>query len=80
MLGMLPGISMPPEIIKLISRKVSSRVWMSGVTSIAAKVALSNTAESILIQYRQEADNFLMVISASGFKPSPKNTSAITNR
>ena len=50
MLGILPGISIPPEIIKLISKNVSVRVLISGVTSIAAKVALSNTAESALIQ------------------------------
>ena len=50
MLGILPGMSIPPEIIKLISKNVSVRVLISGVTSIAAKVALSNTAERELIQ------------------------------
>ena len=79
-LGMFPGISMPPDIIKLINKKVRERVVISGVTSMAAIVALSNTAESILIQYSQAAESLEMVCWASGFKPSPKNTNAITNK
>ena len=53
MLGILPGINMPPEIIKLKSRNIKLRMEISGVISIAAKVALSKMAESMLIKYKK---------------------------
>ena len=55
-LGIFPGINIPPEIIKLISKNFKVRSSMAGVTSIAAKVALSSTADKELIQYSQPAD------------------------
>ena len=53
MLGIFPGIIMPPDTIRLISKNVIERSEMAGVTSIAANVALSKTADTVLIQYSQ---------------------------
>lgn len=54
MLGMFPGINIPPLIIKpmRIALIVGSCPCMEGETSAAAKVALSKIADNILIQYK----------------------------
>jgi hypothetical protein len=80
MLGMLPGMSMPPETTRLSRAKSSWLFDMRGPTSAAASVALSSTAESELIQKRASGGSLATYSSTMGLKPPPNSTRATTKR
>lgn len=78
MFGMLPGMSMPPEI-----RRPRRTHWILaadifGESSAAVSVALSRIAETIFIQKRAKAGTLTRYRSTIGINPVPRRTSAKT--
>ena len=53
---------------------------MAGLTSAAARVALSNTAEIILIQYKSSGLRPMTYSVMNGSNPCPRNVKPITNK
>ncbi len=51
-LGILPGINIPPDIHNPIKIALSMNGVIFGLISAAANVALSRTADIVLIQYK----------------------------
>ena len=80
MLGILPGISIPPAIKRPAKANFIVCADIRGVISAAVSVALSRMAEMIFTQYRAAAGICTRYLSTNGVKPVPKNTSARTKR
>ena len=80
MLGILPGINNPPAKIRDIVKNTSVSFPNEGIISMLAKVALSNTADREFIQYKAYLESLVIVCAAKGFKPSPSQISAATNK
>lgn len=78
--GIFPGINIPPLTVSPSKIALIVDSVICGLISAAAKVALSNIADTMLIQYKINGSKWSKNRSINGWNPAPKKVNAITNK